>query len=194
MIIRPSERYGGKYSISAKFGPGHDIAEKWNVLCWCRCNISSTVLGVSIHIYIWSCAHFQSLETLDNGKTYNSALADMVASIDVMKYYAGWCDKITGKTIPIGECSLLRHTTPYITHFLPSSLFSVCLLSHTEANMLSHWRNQFHQWMHQKLLNDVQLRHCSFERSLSTRSANLVINYRYVLLIPALEVGKSCRL
>ena len=97
-----------------------------------------------------------------------------------------------GRPFPLVSV-LLRNTTRYITHFPPSSLFSVCLLTHTEANMLSHWRN-FHQWMHQKLLNDGQLRRCSFERSLSTRSANLVISYRHVLFLPAPEVGKSCRL
>ena len=40
---------------------------------------------------------------MDNGKTYADALFDIEGSIDVMRYYAGWCDKITGKTIPMGE-------------------------------------------------------------------------------------------
>lgn len=47
------------------------------------------------------CYIFQSLETLDNGKPYLDSVADMEHSSDVLKYYAGWCDKICGKTIPV---------------------------------------------------------------------------------------------
>lgn len=44
-----------------------------------------------------------NLETLDNGKPFLSALVDVKASVATMKYYAGWCDKIHGNTIPAGE-------------------------------------------------------------------------------------------
>ncbi len=47
--------------------------------------------------------HLQSLETLDNGKPYLDSLDDIDASIDTFRYYAGWCDKICGKTIPVGK-------------------------------------------------------------------------------------------
>jgi aldehyde dehydrogenase (NAD+) len=41
------------------------------------------------------------LETLDNGKPFTDAYnIDLVASIKVYRYYAGWSDKIHGKTIP----------------------------------------------------------------------------------------------
>merc|ERR1712179_250153 len=43
-----------------------------------------------------------SLETLDNGKPYvMSMMADVALSIKCYRYYAGWADKIHGKTIPV---------------------------------------------------------------------------------------------
>jgi aldehyde dehydrogenase (NAD+) len=43
-----------------------------------------------------------ALETLDNGKPINdSRAADIPLVIDCLKYYAGWADKIQGKTIPV---------------------------------------------------------------------------------------------
>ncbi|XP_044013088.1 aldehyde dehydrogenase X, mitochondrial-like [Aphidius gifuensis] len=44
--------------------------------------------------------YISSLEALDNGKTFESAVGDMEASIGTLRYYAGWCDKIHGNTIP----------------------------------------------------------------------------------------------
>lgn len=42
-----------------------------------------------------------ALESLDNGKPlYMSKIADIPLSIDHFRYYAGWADKIFGKTIP----------------------------------------------------------------------------------------------
>jgi aldehyde dehydrogenase (NAD+) len=42
------------------------------------------------------------LESLDNGKPYSVALAaDVPLTIACYRYYAGWADKIQGKTIPI---------------------------------------------------------------------------------------------
>lgn len=43
-----------------------------------------------------------ALETLDNGKPIADSLAaDLPLTIKCYRYYAGWADKITGKTIPI---------------------------------------------------------------------------------------------
>ncbi len=43
------------------------------------------------------------LESLDNGKPYSVAkAADVPLSIACYRYYAGWADKIQGKTIPVG--------------------------------------------------------------------------------------------
>src|SRR6266567_4267496 len=42
------------------------------------------------------------LESLDNGKPYSIAkAADIPLSIACYRYYAGWADKVQGKTIPI---------------------------------------------------------------------------------------------
>lgn len=45
--------------------------------------------------------YIAALDTLDNGKPYQDALFDLEGSIDVFRYYAGWCDKISGQTIPV---------------------------------------------------------------------------------------------
>jgi aldehyde dehydrogenase (NAD+) len=43
-----------------------------------------------------------ALETLDNGKPLKDSMtADLPLVIDCYRYYAGWADKIEGKTIPI---------------------------------------------------------------------------------------------
>jgi aldehyde dehydrogenase (NAD+) len=43
-----------------------------------------------------------ALESLDNGKPYRDALAaDLPLTIKCYRYYAGWADKIQGKTIPV---------------------------------------------------------------------------------------------
>ncbi len=43
-----------------------------------------------------------ALETLDNGKPISDAKgADIPLVIDCLRYYAGWADKIQGKTVPI---------------------------------------------------------------------------------------------
>jgi aldehyde dehydrogenase (NAD+) len=43
-----------------------------------------------------------ALESLDNGKPIADArAADLPLSIDCLRYYAGWADKITGDTVPI---------------------------------------------------------------------------------------------
>ncbi len=43
------------------------------------------------------------LESLDNGKPYSVAkAADVPLTIACYRYYAGWADKIQGKTIPVG--------------------------------------------------------------------------------------------
>lgn len=42
-----------------------------------------------------------SLETLDNGKPLRDAYWDLNGVIGCLRYYAGWADKIHGKTIPM---------------------------------------------------------------------------------------------
>lgn len=40
---------------------------------------------------------------MDNGKPFEDSIFDMNCAIDTMRYFAGWADKIHGKTIPSGE-------------------------------------------------------------------------------------------
>lgn len=44
-----------------------------------------------------------ALETLDNGKPYDDSIFDIKCAVDTFRYYAGWCDKIHGSTIPSGS-------------------------------------------------------------------------------------------
>ena len=41
------------------------------------------------------------LESLDNGKPLAGAKGDVAASVDHLRYYAGWPTKIEGETIPV---------------------------------------------------------------------------------------------
>jgi len=46
--------------------------------------------------------YLANLETLDNGKPFNDSFhIDVPASVAVLRYYAGWADKVHGKTIPM---------------------------------------------------------------------------------------------
>jgi len=45
--------------------------------------------------------YIATLETLDNGKPLLDSQDDIAATVDLFRYYAGWCDKVTGQTIPI---------------------------------------------------------------------------------------------
>lgn len=47
--------------------------------------------------------YLANLETLDNGKPYEDSLFDMSCVVDTFRYFAGWADKIHGKTIPVGK-------------------------------------------------------------------------------------------
>lgn len=44
-----------------------------------------------------------SLLVLENGKPFTNALEEIQYSAKTLRYYAGWCDKIFGKTIPAGN-------------------------------------------------------------------------------------------
>lgn len=46
-----------------------------------------------------------AVESLDNGKSINMAKGDLGAVIGCIRYYAGWADKITGKTIDVNSDS-----------------------------------------------------------------------------------------
>jgi phenylacetaldehyde dehydrogenase len=57
---------------------------------------------------------FAQLESLDNGKPIASArIVDVPASVDQLRYYAGWATKIEGNTIPISA-----HGARYLAYTL----------------------------------------------------------------------------
>jgi aldehyde dehydrogenase (NAD+) len=54
---------------------------------------------------------FALLETLDNGKPiFESRYVDLPTSIDALRYFAGWADKITGETLPVSGPFVLAYT------------------------------------------------------------------------------------
>lgn len=43
-----------------------------------------------------------AVESLDNGKSITMARGDLAAVTKTIRYYAGWADKVEGKTIDVG--------------------------------------------------------------------------------------------
>ncbi|CAD6229499.1 GSCOCG00006625001-RA-CDS [Cotesia congregata] len=48
-----------------------------------------------------------SIMTLENGKPFAHAVGETQMAADTFRYYAGWCDKIQGQTIPIDDGTLV---------------------------------------------------------------------------------------
>ncbi|KAF2359944.1 Aldehyde dehydrogenase domain [Trinorchestia longiramus] len=44
-------------------------------------------------------AYLASLETIDNGKPFTDSYDEMGYTVDCLRYYGGWCDKIHGNTV-----------------------------------------------------------------------------------------------
>src|SRR3954449_1706334 len=42
-----------------------------------------------------------ALESLNAGKTINDAIGDLQGVVNTLRYYAGWADKIEGRTVPV---------------------------------------------------------------------------------------------
>lgn len=41
-----------------------------------------------------------NLESLDNGKPFGDSVFDITCAVETFEYYAGWCDKYFGETVP----------------------------------------------------------------------------------------------
>ncbi|SIN99710.1 aldehyde dehydrogenase (NAD+) [Singulisphaera sp. GP187] len=54
-------------------------------------------------------AELAALESLNSGKTINDSLGDIEGVVNTLRYYAGWADKIEGKTLPV-RGSFLSYT------------------------------------------------------------------------------------
>ena len=59
-----------------------------------------------------------AVESLDNGKSINNARGDVAAVIGCLRYYAGWSDKIEGKTIDIAP-DMFHYTRSEPVCYLP---------------------------------------------------------------------------
>ena len=55
-------------------------------------------------------AELAELESLDNGKPLAAAKGDMAATVNHLRYYAGWPTKIEGETIPVSARDVLCYT------------------------------------------------------------------------------------
>jgi acyl-CoA reductase-like NAD-dependent aldehyde dehydrogenase len=55
-------------------------------------------------------AELAELESLDNGKPLAHANGDIAASVNHLRYYAGWPTKIEGETIPVSARDVLCYT------------------------------------------------------------------------------------
>jgi len=51
-----------------------------------------------------------SLETLDNGKPVVYSQSDIALSVNTLRHYAGWTDKIHGETIPVDGSNFMTFT------------------------------------------------------------------------------------
>ncbi|AGA30106.1 aldehyde dehydrogenase family protein [Singulisphaera acidiphila] len=54
-------------------------------------------------------AELAALESLNSGKTITDSLGDIEGVVNTLRYYAGWADKIEGKTLPV-RGSFLSYT------------------------------------------------------------------------------------
>lgn len=67
--------------------------------------------------------HLANLESLDNGKPFADSLLDVEMTVNTFKYYAGFADKIHGKTILAGihiakyYLNIMQHQFMYIFMF-----------------------------------------------------------------------------
>ncbi|OAX35879.1 aldehyde dehydrogenase [Rhizopogon vinicolor AM-OR11-026] len=67
----------------------------------------STLMGKLATLMQENADELAALEALDNGKTFNFARnADIAGSIDCIRYYAGWADKVTGQVLETTEAKL----------------------------------------------------------------------------------------
>ena len=45
----------------------------------------------------------QTLECLDNGKSFKNCQGDIEGAIEILNYFAGLADKLVGDTLPMGQ-------------------------------------------------------------------------------------------
>ncbi len=70
----------------------------------------STLMNALAELVKANGAELAELESLDNGKPLAMAKGDVAASVNHLRYYAGWPTKIEGETIPVSARDVLCYT------------------------------------------------------------------------------------
>ena len=65
------------------------------------------MLGKAADLLEARAEEFARLETQQNGKPLFESKIDVAMTIETLRYYAGWSDKITGATLPVGDGSFV---------------------------------------------------------------------------------------
>src|SRR5262249_48628189 len=63
-----------------------------------------------------------NLESLNSGKTIRDAQSDLQGVVNTLRYYAGWADKIEGRTVPVRGnflCYTLRQPVGVVGQIIP---------------------------------------------------------------------------
>jgi aldehyde dehydrogenase (NAD+) len=63
-----------------------------------------------------------TLESLNAGKTINDSRGDLQAVVNTLRYYAGWADKVEGRTVPVRGhflCYTLRQPVGVVGQIIP---------------------------------------------------------------------------
>ncbi|KAF8423745.1 aldehyde dehydrogenase domain-containing protein [Boletus edulis BED1] len=114
-VINPSESTGKVITAVSEATPKDvdtavDVAQKAFDTVWglnCPGTRRSILLGNFARLLEENADELAALESLDNGKTFHWARnADVAASIDCIRYYAGWADKISGQVQETSEAKL----------------------------------------------------------------------------------------
>lgn len=69
-----------------------------------------------------------AVESLDNGKAITMARSDVGMSIDTIRYYAGWADKVEGKTIDVNP-DTFTYTRPEPVRRIETSVLTYHVLT-----------------------------------------------------------------
>jgi aldehyde dehydrogenase (NAD+) len=65
---------------------------------------------------------FAALESLNSGKTIGDSRGDLQGVVNTLRYYAGWADKIEGRTVPVRGnflCYTLRQPVGVVGQIIP---------------------------------------------------------------------------
>lgn len=104
----------------------------------------------TLHSSKFSLFFIKSLETLDSGKLFADSVDDMDLTVKGFRYYAGWADKISGKTISAGQWKLFKYINSIFTDIHLHTLSWSSFLLSTQGSYLF-WSVTFashHTYMH----------------------------------------------